>query len=219
MNRMVFLLKLIQSGENIGRILMNEEIYNSVELSGVVIDIGGGKRPSYQRLLFEKSRSFRFIVVDLVPDMGVNAICSATHLPFRSNSVDRILCFNVLEHVFDYSLALAEIWRVLKPEGILYGRVPFLFGIHNDPCDYWRYTKMAIEEILLRANFRELHIKTQGGLFLVILNLISPFLKFKIIRMVCAIGSMAMDYLLSKIIGEQRNRERYPMGYFFIARK
>ncbi|MEM2294041.1 MAG: class I SAM-dependent methyltransferase [Thermofilaceae archaeon] len=200
---------------------MNEEIYNSVKLSGIVIDIGGGKQPSYQRLLFEKSDSitFHLIILDIVPDINVNVVGSITHLPFRSSSVNYILCFNVLEHVFDYALALAEIWRVLKPNGILYGRVPFLFGIHEDPYDYWRYTKKTLEEILYRANFTEISIKTHGGLFLVILNLINPFLKISIIKVICAIVAITMNYLCSIIIGDQRNHEKYPIGYFFSARK
>ncbi len=216
MAEFTYLLKMLHVGEGIGRIMMNEEIHKSVELSGVVLDIGGGKQPSYSRLLVNKPSLF--IVMDIILDKSVDVVGSITRLPLRSNSVDYVLCFNVLEHVFDYTSALSEIRRVLKPGGILYGRVPFLFGIHEDPSDYWRYTKESLRELLARASFVEVSIKTHGGLFLVILNLLSPILRIGIFRFVCAAIAITMNYVFSIIVGDARNRERYPLGYFFTAR-
>lgn len=48
----------------------------------------------------------------------------ATRLPFADNSIDRIICSEVLEHIFPYQQVLQEIQRVLKPEGILAVSVP-----------------------------------------------------------------------------------------------
>jgi len=56
------------------------------------------------------------------------------HLPLRSQSIDRVLSYEVLEHVEDESTALRELHRVMKPgaEGIL--TVPnkwWLFETHG----------------------------------------------------------------------------------------
>jgi len=48
----------------------------------------------------------------------------ATCLPFADNSVDKIICSEVLEHIENYTGVLQEIKRVLKPEGILAISVP-----------------------------------------------------------------------------------------------
>jgi len=44
--------------------------------------------------------------------------------PFESNSVDEIHFYHVLEHLYDPIKKLEEIFRILKPGGILYMRVP-----------------------------------------------------------------------------------------------
>ncbi len=45
-------------------------------------------------------------------------------LPFPDNTFDRVICSEVLEHVPDPELFLAEIRRVLKPDGIFAASVP-----------------------------------------------------------------------------------------------
>ena len=41
-------------------------------------------------------------------------------LPLRDNSVDRVVCVDVLEHVNDLAKVLAEVRRVLRPGGMLF---------------------------------------------------------------------------------------------------
>ncbi|MBA6413852.1 class I SAM-dependent methyltransferase [Parahaliea sp. F7430] len=52
------------------------------------------------------------------------AAATALALPFADNSFDKVICSEVLEHIPDYSAALAEIQRVLKPGGLLCVSVP-----------------------------------------------------------------------------------------------
>jgi ubiquinone/menaquinone biosynthesis C-methylase UbiE len=49
---------------------------------------------------------------------------NALHLPFADSSFDKVICSEVLEHIADYQGVLAEISRVLKPEGLLVVSVP-----------------------------------------------------------------------------------------------
>ena len=49
---------------------------------------------------------------------------SAYSLPFQNNSLDLIVCSEVLEHLHDYNDAVKEIHRVLKPGGKFYASVP-----------------------------------------------------------------------------------------------
>lgn len=55
-------------------------------------------------------------------------------LPFDDNSVDEILCNETLEHMEDLITVMNEMWRVLKPEGFLKGRVPH-FGSKGSIAD------------------------------------------------------------------------------------
>jgi len=55
------------------------------------------------------------------------AVGSALQLPFADHTFDKVLCSEVLEHIPDYQAALAEINRVLKPQGQLAISVPRYF--------------------------------------------------------------------------------------------
>lgn len=48
----------------------------------------------------------------------------ALRLPFADASFDKVICSEVLEHIPDYQGVLAEITRVLKPDGLLAVSVP-----------------------------------------------------------------------------------------------
>ena len=51
----------------------------------------------------------------------------ATRLPFRNETFDRIIASEVLEHIYNDEDALSELFRVLKPQGILAITVPSYF--------------------------------------------------------------------------------------------
>lgn len=54
-----------------------------------------------------------------------------TSLPFISETFDVVLCIEVLEHLFRPDLALRQIHRVLKPDGILIVSAPNIAWIGN----------------------------------------------------------------------------------------
>lgn len=45
-------------------------------------------------------------------------------LPFEDNSVSEIACYETLEHMENLIFVMNELWRVLKPDGVLKGKVP-----------------------------------------------------------------------------------------------
>lgn len=64
-----------------------------------------------------------------------------------------MIAMNILEHVYNYNLFLPEVYRILKPDGILVGCVPFLIPYHAVPDDYFRYTHSSLERILRQTGF------------------------------------------------------------------
>jgi SAM-dependent methyltransferase len=71
------------------------------------------------------------------PDSVVQRVVAlGESLPFSSSIFDLVLCHHVLEHVANLSPTLAEISRVLKPNGRFYVSVPNGYGL----CDgIYRY--------------------------------------------------------------------------------
>jgi SAM-dependent methyltransferase len=60
----------------------------------------------------------------------------AEALPFPADTFDLVILDNVLEHVVDRQKTLSEIYRVLRPEGLLYMVTPkplALYSLWNDP--------------------------------------------------------------------------------------
>lgn len=97
---------------------------------GVTINLGSGPSVVAQNV----------VNVDLFSYPSVDIISGITHLPFKNNSIERIICDNVLEHVPEPDAALLEIHRVLAPEGVVYICLPFLAPFHASPYDYTRWT-------------------------------------------------------------------------------
>ena len=52
-------------------------------------------------------------------------------MPFDDNSFDFILCNHVLEHVYDDDLAIIELRRVLKNNGVAILQVPLNLKLKN----------------------------------------------------------------------------------------
>lgn len=72
----------------------------------------------------------------------------AVRLPFCSESFDTVFLLDVLEHIPDADRALAEASRVLKIEGLLIVKIPFLYPLHDAPLDFIRLTKFGLERKL-----------------------------------------------------------------------
>lgn len=73
-------------------------------------------------------------------------------LPFPDEAFDGVVLTEVLEHCIDPRAALAEVFRVLKPGGLLLVTSPFMWPDHRteDYRDYWRFTEQGWE-LLLQA--------------------------------------------------------------------
>ena len=65
-----------------------------------------------------------------VSNDGVNVIGSGLEMPFKDNSFDEIHCIHVLEHLTRDKppVMMDEMYRVLKPGGVLYVEVPDFKG-------------------------------------------------------------------------------------------
>jgi SAM-dependent methyltransferase len=77
----------------------------------------------------------------------------ARALPLSDGSVDHALLLDVLEHIPDPELCLAELSRVLKRDGTLTVQVPFLYPVHDAPLDFHRWTRHGLERAAVRHGF------------------------------------------------------------------
>ena len=73
---------------------------------------------------------------------------------------DLVLCTNVLEHIFDINSAIQNLRYLLKDRGHLVVSVPFIYPLHDEPKDYWRFTEHALKKLF--SDFKILTIKRTG---------------------------------------------------------
>jgi SAM-dependent methyltransferase len=74
-------------------------------------------------------------------------------LPIEDGRFGFVLCTEVLEHVADPARVLGELHRVLEPGGGLLLTAPFVFELHEEPYDHWRYTNHGLRRLLTDAGF------------------------------------------------------------------
>ena len=217
----------VARGNSISRALMHINLKSDVILHGAVLDIGGGRRQDYlSHLKMAKAQSL--IVVDILPQLNVDIVGSVIRLPLKSERIDTVLCFNLLEHVFDHQTAIRELHRVMKPDAILYGWVPFMIGVHGDPDDYWRYTPSSLQLLLSNSGFLTITMRSSGGVFLAVADLVGAHLHFwslpflrplgKLIR----VGGAALALLatwLSLRIRKGGLGGNCPLGIWFVAKR
>ncbi len=93
---------------------------------------------------------------------NTDLVADLLDIPVPDESLDGIICHQVLEHVTDPARVVRELHRVLRPGGRLLLSTPFLYPIHEDgPVkDYFRYTGRGLKELL--KDFREVDLDCAG---------------------------------------------------------
>ena len=135
---------------------------------GVFLDVGCGEMPYKPLILGENSKIEKYIGLDIENPLYQQAckpdlFWDGEHISLDDCSVDCAMATEVFEHLPDPETVMREINRVLKPQGILFFTVPFLWSLHTVPHDEYRYTPFALERHLKNAGFNTIKIKALGG--------------------------------------------------------
>lgn len=161
--------------------LQNAVFYRDMEplvarfVRGRTLDVGAG-RLAWRNLL--TSHSDFYVSSDLVPvHPELDVIFDVTGpFPFADYTFDTVFCCSVLEHVPEPWNALQEMWRVLRPKGVLILSVPFIFYLHGQPHDYYRFTGYGAAYLAKRAGFCIEEAVVSGGVGDLVFNLPSILL-------------------------------------------
>jgi SAM-dependent methyltransferase len=89
-------------------------------------------------------------------------------IPLESDSVDAIISIQVLEHLSHPQQALREMARVLKPGGHIFLTTPFSAPEHQQPYDFYRYTRYGLRHLCEQAGLEVLEIRPMGGYFMLL---------------------------------------------------
>lgn len=89
-----------------------------------------------------------YIGCDIQAGPRVDRIEDVHHLTFADGSVGGVIALDTLEHVADPRRAVEEVWRVLRPGGVVVISSVMFFPIHAHPWDFWRFTPEGFKQLL-----------------------------------------------------------------------
>ncbi|MDQ1299437.1 MAG: hypothetical protein QG636_105 [Patescibacteria group bacterium] len=210
--------KQLAAGKTPLRALMNQALSAHTLSTGVVVDLGGGKNPSYLNFL-KGVKEATLQTIDMQHGVGEARLIDFEKdmLPYVDNSVDQVLMLNVLEHIYNHEFFVQETRRILKDGSTVIGFVPFLINYHADPHDYFRYTHEALKRIFADTGFTESRIETiGGGPMLLNFNTIASFAP-RLVTTILWPFYYALDCSLLRI--KPGFKKRFPLGYLFVLTK
>jgi SAM-dependent methyltransferase len=160
-------------------------------------------------------------LLDLVADLN-------KPLEFGDETYDTIILSDVLEHIQEPKNLMSEISRILDNGGVLLLNVPFLYPIHEEPFDYYRYTRFSLERMCEGVGLEVIEISPIAGLPEILIDIMSksallafgrlPSLRSRLAALIQLTGAWLMK-LRPFIYASRRSAQRYPLGYALIAVK
>jgi SAM-dependent methyltransferase len=97
---------------------------------------------------------------------AIDIFGTAYKIPLQDSSCECVLSTAVLEHLEEPSLALCEALRVLRPGGHAIYTAPLFWHIHEEPRDFYRYTRYGLKYLFEKAGFQIIEIKPLSGFWI-----------------------------------------------------
>lgn len=199
----------------------------SNHIKGDTLDVGCGQKP-YEKL-FNSSRyiGLELDTIENRKNKKADYFYDGTTFPFQDNEFDSVIANEVFEHVFNLDNFLREIYRVLKPGGILLITVPFVWDEHEQPYDFARYTSFGLRHLLEKSGFEIIEHRKSVCDIRVVFQLLNGYIYKKTvtkngyINMFIAFFLMSpfniMGELLSKVL--PKNEDLYLDNVILLKKK
>lgn len=198
-------------------------------VKGKVLDFGCGSKP-YEGL-FVNCESY--VGVDIAKsghnhnDSKVDVFWDGKTLPFDDSFFDTCVSFEVFEHLFNPAGVLAELKRVLKPGGSLVITTPFVYGEHEVPFDFARYTSYGLRHLLTEAGFQVEVVEKLGDENLAIGQLIVDYVSNRVpkVKYVGFVLKALITFpiiifaLVSSAVGRSKSEPPLYLNLLAVARK
>ena len=202
-------------------------IYLKEHCKGKLLDLGCGKAPLYE--------VYKDFITDSVCVDWIHTNHKTDHLdynfdlteaiPLPDREFDTVVLSDVLEHIPNPELLFNEISRLLRPGGKLVMNVPFYYWLHEEPHDYYRYTKYALKRFAKLSKIELIVVESLGGIPEILADILAKYFLFSVPKAGKYL-SICVQYLCYKFIktslGARMSKQTgrlFPLGYFLIGEK
>jgi SAM-dependent methyltransferase len=137
-----------------------KEFSESLEPRSKVLDVGCGLKP-YQKFFSHCA----YLVIDVhasgraLDSKKPDQFFDGVKIPFGDDYFDGIICTEVLEHSVAPEILMSEMHRTLKKGGLLLVTVPFIWGEHEAPYDFLRYSTYGVRKLITEAKFSVIQLE------------------------------------------------------------
>lgn len=125
-----------------------------------ILVVGGGSVGQGMEPLYEDP-AISVVAFDIYASPHAHFIGDAHHIPLADEAFDGVVIQAVLEHVLEPWIVAEEIWRVLRPGGLVYAETPFMQQVHEGAYDFTRFTESGHRHLFRR--FERIDSGSNGG--------------------------------------------------------
>src|ERR1019366_3138646 len=131
---------------------------------GMLLDLGCGEKP-YLDIFSPHVDLYLGLEhpLTLHKNEKIDLFGDACNLPFVNESFDTVVSFEVLEHVSEPDKRVEAANRGLVTGGLAIFTVPFMWGIHEAPNDYYRFTEYGLRYLFEKNGFSTLELLAKTG--------------------------------------------------------
>jgi len=189
---------------------------------GRLVDIGCGDKPLEG---FLAERIDEYVGVDFEGSLhglgGVDVVATAYDTKQADQSFDTVLCTTVLEHLEEPEQALREAHRILKPGGCAIYTVPLFWHLHEEPRDFYRYTKYGLRYLFEKTGFEVILVYPCSGFWVTFGSEFNYYVTsfsrglFRYVIDAVKVVNNLLCYRLDKL----HKAEKFTWMYLVVARK
>lgn len=193
---------------------------------GRLLDIGCGDKP-YEDL----ARAFvdEYVGLDHICSQHslskADIIADSHNAPIKDHSCDTILATSVLEHLERPNDAIGEMHRILRTGGHVILTCPFFWHLHEEPRDFFRFSKYGLRYLFESNGFEVLELKALSGFWVTFGQLFVYYLyRFRrggklspLWWLIPAIGSIVQG--IAYMLDHLDKAEQWTWMYMVVARK
>jgi SAM-dependent methyltransferase len=198
-----------------------ETFAGSIKAGSRVLDAGAGQGNYKTYFSTHRYCGLDLAIGDAEWDYSrLDVVGDLARLPFPDATFDACLNVVTLEHVSNPARVVCELARTLRRGGRILLIAPHEWEEHQQPHDYFRYTRYGLEYLLKNAGFEDISTVPVGGFFRLLSRRMFNALQFfpGPLIVVGAILFVPAGLLLPLLDGLDRNRS-FTLGFVCSARK
>jgi SAM-dependent methyltransferase len=177
----------------------------------IVIDVGCGNKPYLDLFVGCEYVGVDRSYDDAEPDM----IGDAASIPLDDCYADIVFSTQVIEHVPDHQAMLDECYRILKPSGTIILTGPFYWPLHEEPNDFFRFSKHGFEKIFIKSGFQSIDVVPDSGDWIQILQSVN----LKLPNGKLMLPAFVLFNLIGLILDKLDHSNKSPLNYIITAKK